>query len=286
MLVKNVVRRALEEDLGRGDITSEATVFLGLQATGYLTSKSEGVLAGLKYARAAFKIIDAGLEFESYVKDGAAVKDGTQIARVYGNARSILAAERVALNFLQRLSGIATTTASAVKAARLFGTKITDTRKTTPGLRVAEKYAVRVGGGVNHRLGLDDAILIKDNHLQMAGGIRRAVRLAKQNAGHLVKIEVEVETMEQVAEAAESGADVIMLDNMTLDEMREAVRVISGQAVIEASGGITPERVAGVASTGVDVISLGWLTHSVLPLDISLDLEKTQGDRGTINGQQ
>lgn len=274
LLMEKIVRQALEEDLGRGDITSEATVAPDLTAKGYFISKSEGILAGLNYVQMAFKIIDPELKIRAHINDGGAVTNNTVIAEVYGNARSILAAERVALNFLQRLSGIATATAAAVKAAMPFGTQITDTRKTTPGLRIPEKYAVVVGGGKNHRMGLDDAVLIKDNHLQMAGGVKRAVRLARQKAGHLVKIEVEVETLGQVREAVESGADVIMLDNMTLDEMKEAVKIVSGRAITEASGGITPEEVAEVASTGVDVISLGWITHSARPLDISLELEK------------
>jgi len=272
--MEKIVRRALEEDLGRGDITSKAVVSPELNAEGYFISYSEGILAGIEFAQTAFKIIDPQVQMEPRVYDGGAVNSGTVIARLYGNARSILAAERVALNFLQRLSGIATATASAVEAAKPFGTQITDTRKTTPGLRVPEKYAVTVGGGKNHRLGLDDAVLIKDNHLKMAGGVKRAVRLARQNTGHLVKVEVEVETLEQVLEAVESGADVIMLDNMSLEEIKQAVKIVSGRAIIEASGGITPDKVAAVASTGVDVISLGWITHSARPLDISLELEK------------
>jgi len=279
LLIDKIVRRALEEDLGRGDITSEAIVPPDKATEGFFLSKSQGVLAGMPYVQAAFRLLDGDIEIKPLVRDGGAVAKGTVIARVYGNARNILAAERVALNFMQRLSGIATATAAAVQAVQSYGTKITDTRKTTPGLRIAEKYAVRVGGGSNHRLGLDDAILIKDNHISMAGGIKRAVHLAKQNAGHLVKIEVEAETMEQVREAVESGADVIMLDNMALEDMREAVNLVGGKVTIEASGGITPDMVASVAATGVDVISLGWLTHSAKPLDISLELgSKNRGN--------
>jgi len=272
LLVNKIVKRALEEDLGRGDITSEFIVPPYKNTEGFFLSKSQGVLAGIPYVRAAFRLLDGDIELEPFVLDGGAVTKGTVIARVSGNARNILAAERVALNFMQRLSGIATATAAAVDAVKTYGTKITDTRKTTPGLRAAEKYAVRVGGGSNHRLGLDDAVLIKDNHIILAGGIKRAVHLAKQNAGHLVKIEVEAETLEQVREAVESGADVIMLDNMTLDEMREAVNLVCGKVIIEASGGVTPDMVASVAATGVDVISLGWITHSAQSLDISLEL--------------
>lgn len=273
MLIEKIIRRALEEDLGRGDITSQAVVPPDLNVEGHFISMSEGIIAGIGVAEKTFKVIDPRVQVEPVVYDGGAVSNGTIIARVRGNARSILAAERVALNFLQRLSGIATATSLAVKAARPFGVQIADTRKTTPGLRVLEKYAVTVGGGRNHRLGLDDAVLIKDNHIKMAGGVKKAVRLARENTGHLVKIEIEVETLEQVREAVESGADIIMLDNMSLDDMRRAVEIIGGRALVEASGQITPDKVARVASTGVNVISLGWITHSAKPLDISLELK-------------
>jgi len=270
--LEKIVRRALEEDLGRGDITSEAIVSRDIRGSGSFLCKSNGIVAGMAYARTAFHLLDSDVQLEPFVNDGGAVTKGSVIGRVYGNARSILSAERVALNFLQRLSGIATATASAVKAVEPFGTRIVDTRKTTPGLRLVEKYAVRVGGGSNHRMGLDDAVLIKDNHIEIAGGIKRAVRLARENVGHLVKIEVETETLEQVQEAIESGADVIMLDNMTCDCMKEAVNLVSGRVLVEASGGLTPDVVADVAAAGVDVISLGWITHSAQPLDISLEL--------------
>lgn len=274
LLVEKTVRAALEEDIGRGDITSEAIVSPDINGEGYIISRADGILAGLLYARQAFKLVDEKIDFNSLVSDGAKIKKNTEIARVTGSARAILTAERVALNFLQRLSGIATATAVAVQAARPWGVQVTDTRKTIPGLRLAEKYAVSVGGGKNHRMGLDDAVLIKDNHLKIAGGVSRAVAQARQRVGHLVKIEVEVEMLEQVREALEAGADVIMLDNMDLDQMRRAVEMVAGRAIVEASGGITPDTVAEVASTGVDVISLGWITHSALPLDISLELEK------------
>ena len=272
LTLDNIVRIALAEDLGRGDVTSNATISPDLTAKGYIICKSPGVLAGLPYLEAAFRLIDPLVRVEALREEGHRLAGGSTVATVAGNARSILSAERVALNFLQRLSGIATTTASAVEAARPFNTVITDTRKTTPGLRMAEKYAVTVGGGKNHRLGLDDGILIKDNHIKAAGGITNAISMARKKAGHLLKIEVETETLDEVRDAVECGADVIMLDNMGLAELREAVKLVAGRALTEASGGITPGMVADVAATGVDIISLGWITHSALPLDISLEV--------------
>ncbi|NMB47138.1 MAG: carboxylating nicotinate-nucleotide diphosphorylase [Firmicutes bacterium] len=273
MLIDKILRQALEEDLGRGDITTEAITPSSLPVTADLISKSSGILAGVEIAQRVFHLIDPDIRFQPFFDDGGQIEQGQVIASIAGNARSILAGERVALNFLQRLSGIATATHTAVEAAEPFGTTITDTRKTTPGLRVLEKYAVRMGGGKNHRFGLDDAVLIKDNHIEVAGGITTAIDLARAHVGHMVKVEVEVETLSQVKEALAAGADVIMLDNMEPQAMKEAVAVIADQAIVEASGGITPAQVATVAAAGVDVVSLGWLTHSAPPLDISLDIK-------------
>jgi nicotinate-nucleotide pyrophosphorylase (carboxylating) len=272
MLIERILRQALEEDLGRGDITSEATTPPSLTARADLIIKSPGVLAGGEIAKRVFHLLDPDLEFELLFDDGDKLRAGDLIASIVGNARSILAGERVALNFLQRLSGIATATYIAVQAAKPFGVTITDTRKTTPGLRILEKYAVRMGGGKNHRFGLDDAILIKDNHIKVAGGIAQAIELARSHVGHTLKIEAEAETLDNVREAVAAGADIIMLDNMEPERMKQAVSIIAGRAIVEASGGITPEQVASIAATGVDVISLGWITHSAPPLDISLDI--------------
>lgn len=272
MLVEKILRQALEEDIGRGDITSEATTPSFLPAQADLITKSPGILAGGEIAGRVFHLLDPDLEFQLLASDGDQVREGDIIASIAGNARSILAGERVALNFLQRLSGIATATYTAVQAAQPFDVTITDTRKTTPGLRILEKYAVRIGGGKNHRFGLDDAILIKDNHIKVAGGVTEAIKLARSHIGHMLKVEVEVETFDQVREAVAVGADVIMLDNMEPENMKEAVSIIAGRAVAEASGGITPAQVASIAATGVDVISLGWITHSAPPLDIGLDI--------------
>lgn len=271
-LFRETVARALEEDLGRGDLTTDATVPRGVRAEGRLIAKEGGVLAGAGVAAEAFRLVDGGLELELLLDDGARLARGDEVLKVRGEARSILMAERVALNFVQRLSGIATATARAVEAARGTKAKIVDTRKTTPGLRVLEKYAVRVGGGRNHRFGLDDAVMIKENHIAAAGGIGAAVRSARAKIGHMHKIEVEVERLDQVDEALEAGADVILLDNMDPETMRRAVEKVAGRALVEASGGIRPEDVGKVAQAGVDVISLGWLTHSAPALDLSLEL--------------
>ena len=273
LVMDNIVQMALEEDLGRGDVTSSSTIPPELIVEGYLICKSPGVLAGLPIVETVFRLVDPRVRLDMLRVDGDKLAAGDIIAKITGNARSILAGERVALNFLQHLSGIATSTAAAVEAAKPFNTVITDTRKTTPGLRMAEKYAVTVGGGKNHRLGLDDGILIKDNHIKAAGGIKNAIDMARKKAGYLLKIEVETENLEEVREAVECRADVIMLDNMSLEELRESVKLVAGRALTEASGGITPAKVADVAATGVDIISLGWITHSALPMDISLELK-------------
>lgn len=270
LLYQEIVDRALLEDIGRGDLSAEATVPPDRMGKARLVAKAAGRIAGLDVASYAFRRIDPQLEIECVVQDGADVKPGDDVMHIRGAARSILSAERVALNFLQRLSGIATATAAAVRATQGTRAIIVDTRKTTPGLRVLEKYAVRVGGGRNHRFGLDDAVMIKENHITAAGGIAQAVRAARAYLGHMHKIEVEVETLEQVDEALAAGADAILLDNMDLEAMGQAVHRIAGKAIVEASGGIRPETVADVARTGVDVISLGWITHSAPALDLSL----------------
>jgi nicotinate-nucleotide pyrophosphorylase (carboxylating) len=263
---------AFAEDIGIGDITTEATVSPTQMGVGTLFAKSEGIVAGLPVAERVFAKLDATLAFRALVKDGDAVAVGTSIAEVQGIAKTILMGERIALNFLQRLSGVATLASQFVKAVADYDVKVVDTRKTTPGWRALQKYAVRVGGGHNHRFGLYDGILIKDNHIVGAGGIRNAVQRAREAAPHTAKIEVEVETVEQVNEALDAGADILLLDNMSLEIMQQVVNLVGNHAVTEASGGITLEHVRAVASTGVDIISVGALTHSAMPMDISLNL--------------
>jgi nicotinate-nucleotide pyrophosphorylase (carboxylating) len=270
---------ALREDLALGDITSEATVPADRQATAIMLAKQDGVISGLETAQAVFARVDPSVTFQALVADGDRVTKGTELARITGNARSILAAERTALNLIQRLSGIATQT--SVYAAAVDGTRasVIDTRKTTPGMRVLEKAAVRHGGGSNHRFNLGDAVLIKDNHLAAIGGdhpIRDAVISAKRRAPHTSRVEVEVVDLAGVREALDAGADIIMLDNMSLDEMRQAVELVDGRALLEASGGITLETIREVAETGVDLISVGALTHSAPSLDISLVFQLDQ----------
>ena len=263
---------AFEEDIGIGDITTEATVPPSQKGTGTFLAKSDGVLAGLPVVERTFRKLDSELSFHAFVNDGDAVSKGTSIAEVEGNAKAILIGERTALNFLQRLSGIATLTSQFVKAVAAYDVKIVDTRKTTPGWRAIQKYAVRVGGGQNHRFGLYDAVLIKDNHIIAADGIRNAVERARKAAPHTTKIEVEVETIDQVKEALDVKADILLLDNMSPEIMRQVVNIVDKRAITEASGGITLENVQTVASTGVDIISVGALTHSAMPMDISLNL--------------
>ncbi len=273
-LVEEAVSRALAEDLGRaGDITSAATIPADATASGVIAAREAGVIAGLALAATAFRQMDTAIEFLPAVADGESVERGAIIARVAGNARAILSAERVALNFLGHLSGIATLTRRYADAVSHTKARITCTRKTIPGLRAFEKYAVRCGGGSNHRFGLDDAILIKDNHIAVAGGVAEAIRRAQAFSGHLVKIEVEVDTLDQLKEALQAGADAILLDNMPPATLTEAVAIAAGKAVLEASGGITLETVAAVAETGVDFISAGALTHSARALDLGLDVE-------------
>jgi nicotinate-nucleotide pyrophosphorylase (carboxylating) len=273
--IDDAVTRALAEDLGRaGDVTSIATVPETARATAVVVARKAGTIAGLPLVEATFRKLDPQVEIVPHARDGASVAAKTKLMTVTGNARAVLAAERTALNFIGHLSGIATATAELV--ARTAGTKarITDTRKTTPGLRALQKYAVRCGGGFNHRFGLDDAILIKDNHIVVAGGIRPALEGAKAVAGHLVKIEIEVDTLAQLREVLDCGlADVVLLDNMSIADMTKAVDMVAGRLVTEASGSITLDKVAEIAATGVDYMSSGAITHSAPNLDIALDIE-------------
>jgi nicotinate-nucleotide pyrophosphorylase (carboxylating) len=272
LLVEQEVRRGLLEDFGRaGDITTEATVPADRNAVCALVARDPGTIAGLDFARIAFTLVDPTIAFDIKIPDATQVAPGDVIANISGPARGILSAERVALNFLGPLSGIATATHGIATAIAHTKARITCTRKTTPGLRFAQKYAVRCGGGANHRFGLDDAILIKDNHIAIAGGIRPALRAAKRHAGHLVKIEIEVDSLEQLREALDEGVDAILLDNMSPAMLREAVAMIGGAAIAEASGRITPATAPAIAETGVDLLSAGWLTHSAKILDIGLD---------------
>jgi nicotinate-nucleotide pyrophosphorylase (carboxylating) len=272
LMIEPLVRAALLEDLGRaGDITTDAIVPQDARATTALVARQHGVVAGLDLASLAFRLIDPAIEVRQERPDGSAVAPGDVIATVSGPARGMLTAERTALNFLCHLSGIASATASIVAAIEGHKARIVCTRKTMPGLRSVQKYSVRVGGGSNHRFGLDDAVLIKDNHVAMAGGIAPAIARARAGTGHMVKIELEVDTLEQLGEAMRLGVDAVLLDNMKPDMLREAVALVDGRAITEASGRITPESAPAVAATGVDLISIGWLTHSASVLDIGLD---------------
>jgi nicotinate-nucleotide pyrophosphorylase (carboxylating) len=273
LIIEPIVRGALLEDLGRaGDITTEAIVPQDATAEAEIVARQAGVLAGLDAALLAFELLDPRLRIERLRADGARISRGEVVARISGGARGLLGAERTALNFLCRMSGIATATRALADAIAGTTAKIVCTRKTTPGLRTLEKEAVRLGGGANHRFGLDDAMLIKDNHIALAGGVRPALERARQSAGHLVKIELEVDTLDQLGEALEVGVDAVLLDNMTPEMMRRAVAMVDGRAVTEASGRITPETASAVAATGVDLISCGWITHSAPILDLGLDI--------------
>jgi nicotinate-nucleotide pyrophosphorylase (carboxylating) len=274
LLIEPVVRAALAEDLGRaGDITSAACIDPETRLAARFSNRKPGVLAGLACARLAVLTLDPTATFEAVAADGEALPPGAVVATVEANARALLAAERTALNLLGRLCGVATLTRAYVEAITGAGAVITDTRKTTPGLRALEKYAVRCGGGVNHRFGLDDAILIKDNHVAAAGGVGPAVRRARAAAGHLVKVEVEVDSLDQLEQALAESPDVIMLDNFSLADLEAAVAAAKGKVVLEASGGVTLQTVRAIAATGVDVISVGALTHSAPALDIGLDAD-------------
>ncbi|MEP3429173.1 MAG: carboxylating nicotinate-nucleotide diphosphorylase [Roseibium sp.] len=274
LMIDEVVKSALLEDWGRaGDVTSQATIPADAKATAVIVARKPGVLAGISLARSAFEQTDSSLSFQALKQDGDRLSPKDVVARIEGPARALLSAERVALNFLGHLSGIATATGGFADLIAHTKADIVCTRKTTPGLRAFEKYAVKCGGGSNHRFGLDDAILIKDNHIAVAGGVTQAITAAKHFAGHLVKIEVEVDTLEQLQEALNSAPDVVMLDNMPPAVLKKAVELAGGKVLLEASGGIEMDTVKAVAEAGVDLISSGWITHSAPVLDLGLDIE-------------
>lgn len=271
--VEQIITLALNEDIGTGDITTLSTIPADKTALGRFVAKEDMIICGIDLAKHIFARVDPSIELKANFKDGDAVKKGDVIATVSGNAQNVLTGERTALNFMQRLTGIATRTHASVAEVAGTNAKITDTRKTTPGLRVLEKYAVRVGGGTNHRFNLADGVLIKDNHIAVSGGIKNAVKNARAVIPHTLKIEVEVETKEQLAEALDAGADIIMLDNMSYDLMRECVGIVAGRALVEASGNMGEKSLREVAETGVDIISIGALTHTVKAADISLKFQ-------------
>ena len=273
-VIRKAVGEALQEDLGHaGDITTNAVVSDHVQTQAFMNARHDGVIAGLGFAETSFKLLSNNFQFQTTKQDGDKVFAGEQIATLSGSSKALLTGERVALNFLGYLSGIATHTNQFVEAVKGTNAKICCTRKTTPGLRNFEKYAVRTGGGTNHRFGLDDAVMIKDNHIAIAGSITKAVEAVKQNVGHTVKIEVEVDTLEQLDELLQCGADIVLLDNMPPETLYEAVKMINKSMIIEASGGITLDNVRQIAETGVDLISIGALTHSSRVLDIGLDFD-------------
>lgn len=277
-IIQHLVASYLEEDLGRGDVTTSTVVPVEAEARGRFLAKQSLVLAGLEVAECVFQWLDPELQLEAFYFDGDTIPAGTEVARIAGPAHILLAGERVALNLLQRMSGIATLTRTYVKAVEGTSASICDTRKTAPGLRVFDKYAVRIGGGRNHRFGLDDGVLIKDNHIALAGGVTTAIKRARQTASHLLKIEIEAANMDQVRESVEAAADVILLDNMTPEQIREAVTYIRAsepagrKTLVEASGSITLETVRSYAEAGADLISVGALTHSVPAADMSLKM--------------
>jgi nicotinate-nucleotide pyrophosphorylase (carboxylating) len=274
LVIETAVRAALLEDFGRaGDVTSLATIPAQAQARAVFNARKAGVLSGVEVAAAAFRLVDPTVRFVATKADGDTLRPKDRVATVEGPARAILTAERVALNFMGRMSGVATLTRAYVDAVRGTRASIADTRKTTPGLRAFEKYAVRCGGGMNHRFGLDDAVLIKDNHIAVAGGVVAALRAAKAHVGHLVKIEIEVDTLAQLDQVIAEGADVVMLDNMSPANMAEGVRRVAGRMKVEASGGVSLDSIRAIAETGVDIVSIGALTHSAPVLDIGLDVE-------------
>ena len=270
---EDIVHRALLEDIGRGgDLTTDAIVSDQDKATASIVARKAGRIAGLEAARLAFRLLDTEVKFEILLADGLDAENGDLLAIIKGPARPILTGERTALNFLGRLSGVATVTRDVVARIAPHRARVVCTRKTTPGLRLLEKYAVRAGGGSNHRFGLDDAVLIKDNHIVAAGGdVGEAIRRIRRHVGHMVKVEAEVDTLEQLEIALKENIDAVLLDNMDVPTLREAVRTVNNNALTEASGGITPDTAADIASTGVDLMSIGWLTHSAPALDVSLD---------------
>jgi nicotinate-nucleotide pyrophosphorylase (carboxylating) len=271
-VVRDIVARALAEDVGPGDLTTLATIDADAQCQASVEARAGGVIAGIPVARHAFLAVDSQIAFDALVHDGDGVSAGRDVAQLAGSTRAVLTAERTALNFLQRLSGIATLTRAYVEAVTGTSARIVDTRKTAPGLRLLDKYAVRMGGGSNHRVGLFDGILIKDNHLRAAGGVSEAVRRARAAAHHLVRVEVEVQTLDEVEEAIEARADAVLLDNMELTDVREAVGLVAGRCEVEVSGGVTLDTVRELAECGVDYISVGALTHSAPALDLALEI--------------
>jgi nicotinate-nucleotide pyrophosphorylase (carboxylating) len=273
LYVRKIIEQALFEDLGPGDVTSEATVPAGATSTAEMLAKQDLVLAGLDVSLEVFHYLDAAIQLTRFAQDGDRIKSGMVIARVSGNTRVLLAGERVALNLLQHMSGIATLTSKYVEQLKGLKAQALDTRKTLPGLRQLEKYAVRMGGGTNHRFGLYDGVLIKDNHIKAVGSIAKAIDSARRKAHHLLKIEVETKTLDEAREALAAKADIILLDNMPLDMIREAVKLINGQASIEASGNVTFETIREIGETGVDFISSGSLTHSAPAADISMKIK-------------
>lgn len=271
--IRKTIERALEEDLGSRDVTSAVLFRERKVVSGFIKAKESFILAGIDVAREVFESVNATIIFRSMKRDGDRVEKGDTLAEMTGDIADLMIAERTALNFMQRLSGIATLTNQYVEKIRGSRARVADTRKTTPGLRSLEKYAVKVGGGSNHRMGLYDGILIKDNHIAACGGIREAVSRAKLDAPHTIKVEVEVPDLNGVRDAVDAGADIIMLDNMSIEDMREAVRMIAGRALVEASGNVTLENISDVAFTGVDIISVGALTHSATAVDVSMRIE-------------
>lgn len=268
--IDDLIKDFLKEDMPMGDITTDNLIDIKSTSEARLIAKEKGIIAGLDVARRVFEILDENVVFTKSVEDGALVQPGDIIAEIKGNTRALLKGERTALNLIQRLSGVATKTNLLSEKIKDLPAKIVDTRKTTPGLRALEKYAVRVGGGQNHRFCLSDGVLIKDNHIKAAGGIKKAVEMIRNRIPHTIKVEVETETLEQVQEALDAGAEIIMLDNMSLDMMKKAVDLINGRALVEASGNVNIDTVYDIALTGVDIISVGGITHSVKSLDISM----------------
>jgi nicotinate-nucleotide pyrophosphorylase (carboxylating) len=273
--IEDLIDLALKEDIGPGDITTDNIVTADMQGKGIVIAKQDLVIAGLQVAEKVFKALEPAVDFTTDFRDGDRIATGAVVVRVQGALRTLLKGERTALNFLQRLSGIATQARAFVEMVAGTSVKLVDTRKTTPGWRVLEKYAVRVGGAHNHRMGLYDGVLIKDNHIAVAGGISQAVQKARQAISHLVKVEVETTTPEEVQQALAAGAEIIMLDNMDLDQIRQAVRMINKKALVEVSGGVTREKLKDLAQTGVDLISIGALTHSAVAVDLSMRIVNT-----------
>jgi nicotinate-nucleotide pyrophosphorylase (carboxylating) len=271
--IKPIIEYALKEDIGDGDVTTDSIIPSETIAKASMLTKAPGIIAGLSIAEYVFKSLSPDIEWHPLFNDGDKVKKGDTIAKIKGPYRALLTGERLALNFLQRMSGIATITSKFVEEVKGFKTRILDTRKTVPGLRILDKYSVRMGGGMNHRIGLYDMALIKDNHIKVAGGIASAIDQVRKNAGHRIRIEVETSTLEQVREALDKNVEMIMLDNMNTSTMAEAVKIINGRAEVEASGNMSLDRIREVAATGVDYVSIGALTHSVTALDISMNIE-------------